>query len=297
MSRSSCIEPSGGRARGLTSVRYAVGSRPAAPSRYCRSNFAICANAGAATTPPKIAPRGSSTLTSTRRRGCLTPAPCRRTTRRTARRVAVRAGDLGRAGLAGDGVAGDLRRVARRAVLVDDAREHRLQLLVDRGRHDPPVLEARAASGRRRARRDAAGSRRRRSRSPRTPRRSGSASPRCPARSARCRSSCPTTGRAARTIPALSPGKSSPVDLPKPKRADPLRQVRRTELLGDRDRPDVDECERIFATVSVSVPRRSASWMHLSATWMPGAAELRLGVTSPSVSAPATVTTLNPAPG
>src|ERR1041385_6340965 len=36
---------------------------------YCRSNFAICAKAGAATTPPKIAVRGSSTITSTTNRG------------------------------------------------------------------------------------------------------------------------------------------------------------------------------------------------------------------------------------
>ena len=39
-------------------------------SRYWRSNFAIAAKAGAATTPPKIEPRGSSTLTSTTSRGC-----------------------------------------------------------------------------------------------------------------------------------------------------------------------------------------------------------------------------------
>jgi hypothetical protein len=32
-------------------------------SRYCSPNFAISANAGAATTPPQIAPRGSSTVT------------------------------------------------------------------------------------------------------------------------------------------------------------------------------------------------------------------------------------------
>src|SRR5438270_774641 len=57
-------------------------------------------------------------------------------------RVPVRPGDLRRSRLAGDGVAGDLRGVARRAVLVDDAGEHRLQLFVDRRRDDPPVLEA-----------------------------------------------------------------------------------------------------------------------------------------------------------
>ena len=47
------------------------GSRGASgwTSRYCRSNLAICAKAGAATTPPKIDPCGSSTVTSTTRRG------------------------------------------------------------------------------------------------------------------------------------------------------------------------------------------------------------------------------------
>src|SRR5262249_35386815 len=40
-------------------------------SRYCRSNEAICANAGAATTPPKIAFLGSSTDTRTTSLGSL----------------------------------------------------------------------------------------------------------------------------------------------------------------------------------------------------------------------------------
>ena len=62
--------------------------------------------------------------------------------------------------------------------------------------------------------------------------------------------------------------------------------------------PTFDEYDRIFATVSVSVPRSSASWMHLSATWMHGGSlNVDRGVTSPSVSAPATVTSLNTEPG
>ena len=54
------------RVQGAVSVFGSSGGTP----RYCRSNFAIAANAGAATTPPKIEPRGSSTLTRTTRRGC-----------------------------------------------------------------------------------------------------------------------------------------------------------------------------------------------------------------------------------
>jgi hypothetical protein len=38
-------------------------------SRYWRANLAISAKAGAATTPPQIAPRGSSTVTSMTSRG------------------------------------------------------------------------------------------------------------------------------------------------------------------------------------------------------------------------------------
>ena len=48
-------------------VAGASGGTP--PFRYCRSNFAICAKAGAATTPPQIAPFGSSTETRITRRG------------------------------------------------------------------------------------------------------------------------------------------------------------------------------------------------------------------------------------
>ena len=55
---------------GAQRVAEAVGaSGVMPPSRYCRSKRAIWENAGAATTPPKIAPRGSSTDTRMTRRG------------------------------------------------------------------------------------------------------------------------------------------------------------------------------------------------------------------------------------
>src|SRR3954469_7554299 len=52
-------------------VAVATGASGGTP-RYCRSNFEISANAGAATTPPKIAARGLSTTTSTASRGFAT---------------------------------------------------------------------------------------------------------------------------------------------------------------------------------------------------------------------------------
>jgi Recombinase len=45
-----------------------------ATSRYCRTNWAISAKTGPATTPPQIAPRGSSTVTRTTARGRLAGA-------------------------------------------------------------------------------------------------------------------------------------------------------------------------------------------------------------------------------
>src|SRR4029077_6390878 len=58
-------------AHGVVVVVAVAGASGGTP-RYCRSNFAICAKAGAATTPPKIAERGSSTITSTTSRGFAT---------------------------------------------------------------------------------------------------------------------------------------------------------------------------------------------------------------------------------
>ena len=62
--------------------------------------------------------------------------------------------------------------------------------------------------------------------------------------------------------------------------------------------PTLDERARISATVIVSVPRGSASWMIRSATWISyGRTKLVAGETRPSESAPATVTSLNVEPG
>ncbi len=62
--------------------------------------------------------------------------------------------------------------------------------------------------------------------------------------------------------------------------------------------PTFDERERICATLMRSVPRCSASWMHASAMWMHGGSvNCDVGVTSPSESAPETVTSLKTDPG
>jgi hypothetical protein len=62
--------------------------------------------------------------------------------------------------------------------------------------------------------------------------------------------------------------------------------------------PTFDERARICATVIVSVPRGSASWITRSATWIEyGSTKLVDGVTRCCESAPATVTTLNVEPG
>ena len=62
--------------------------------------------------------------------------------------------------------------------------------------------------------------------------------------------------------------------------------------------PTFDECERICETVSVSVPRGSASWTMRSATGIEyGSMNLVSGETMPVESAPAIVTSLNVEPG
>ena len=99
-------------------------------------------------------------------------------------------------------------------------------------------------------------------------------------------------------IPGLSPGKSIPVRRPKPKREiQPARAccLRRSARVIA---PTFDERARICATVIVSVPRGSASWMIRSATWIEyGRMKLVDGVTRCSERAPATVTSLKVEPG
>ena len=99
--------------------------------------------------------------------------------------------------------------------------------------------------------------------------------------------------------PALSPGRSMPVCRPKPNcvihfcMPDSWRYFRAIVTV-----PTFDERARICATVIVSVPRSSASWMRRSATWIEyGSVNFVCGVTSCSESAAPIVTTLNTEPG
>ena len=68
------------------------------------------------------------------------------------------------------------------------------------------------------------------------------------------------------TIPGLSPGKSIPVDRPKPNREIHCASRCCLSFSASVIAPTFDERARICATVIVSVPRGSASWMIRSAT-------------------------------
>ena len=61
-------------------------------------------------------------------------------------------------------------------------------------------------------------------------------------------------------MPGLSPGKSIPVGLPKPNRVIHFASRSGRASRAIVTAPTFDECARICATVSVSVPRGSASW-------------------------------------
>ena len=63
------------------------------------------------------------------------------------------------------------------------------------------------------------------------------------------------------TKPGLSPGKSMPVVLAEAEAVDPLASRSPPSFSASVIAPTLDECERICATVIVSVPRGSASWM------------------------------------
>ena len=99
--------------------------------------------------------------------------------------------------------------------------------------------------------------------------------------------------------PAVSPGKSMPVLRPKPNCSiHRFRRVSPSSVRAIVTVPTLDERCRICATVIVSVPRGSASWMRRSATWIEyGSVNFVCGVTRCSDSAPAIVTTLNTDPG
>ncbi len=101
------------------------------------------------------------------------------------------------------------------------------------------------------------------------------------------------------TMPGLSPGKSTPVGLPKPKRSiheasSPAAELLRRSVIV----PTFDDSERICRTVIRSVPRVCASWITRSATWIVGASVNDVvGETTLSSSAAAIVTILNVEPG
>ena len=99
-------------------------------------------------------------------------------------------------------------------------------------------------------------------------------------------------------MPALSPGKSTPVRRPKPKRPIHRSSLSFLSISASVIAPTFDERERICATLICSVPRCSASWMTRSATWIEyGSVNVVPGCTMPSESAPATVTSLKVEPG
>ena len=89
-----------------------------------------------------------------------------------------------------------------------------------------------------------------------------------------------------------------PVRRPKPKRAIHLDSRVAPTSRASVTAPTFDDRARISPTVIVSVPRGSASWMTLSATWIEyGSVYDVVAVTRCSESAAATVTSLKVEPG
>ncbi len=98
--------------------------------------------------------------------------------------------------------------------------------------------------------------------------------------------------------PCASPGASTPVRLPKPKRPIQPSTRSRPSICASVIVPTFEDCERICATVIRWVGRGSCSWMIRSATRIDdGSVNAVDGLTIPSESAAATVTTLNVEPG
>ena len=129
-------------------------------SRYCSAKRAMSRNAGAATTPPKIWPCGSSIETRTTSRGrARRDDPDERGDVVRVRVAAVRIGLRRGAGLAGDEVPGH-GRLAAGALRGDDALEHPHQLAGDRSPTRPAGARASRRAGRGRGRRGAAAPRR-----------------------------------------------------------------------------------------------------------------------------------------
>ena len=99
-------------------------------------------------------------------------------------------------------------------------------------------------------------------------------------------------------MPASSPGRSTPVGLPKPKRRTHWSKRRAPSVRPISAAPTLEDSARMPATARVSQPRSCASLISRSATWRTGG-RLNVvdGVTLPSSSAPATVNALNVEPG
>ena len=101
-----------------------------------------------------------------------------------------------------------------------------------------------------------------------------------------------------RAIPGLSPGKSIPVGRPNPNLETQEASSSAPSLPAIVTVPTLDEFARICRTVILSVPRLCASWIHRSAIRICGASTNWVaGVTTPSSSAAAIVTSLNVDPG
>ena len=270
-------------------------------SRYWSAKRAISWKAGAATTPPQIAPRGSSTVTRTTSRGLLR------------RDEADERGDVARVGVAA-------RAPACAAVPVLPA----TRVARDRGERAGPALARRRrpaaspspardrccetirrrfgrgrAARRRPARRGAAAPRRRRSRSRRRRRH-------LERRDRDALADRDVADRRARplldgsTIPRVSPGNSMPGLLAEAEAVDPAREPRPAEHLRDRDRADV---RRLREDLRDRHPLRSA---RSCASWIIAVGDLDrrygsvngvVGATTLSSSAAAIVTILNVEPG
>ena len=69
-------------------------------------------------------------------------------------------------------------------------------------------------------------------------------------------------------MPGLSPGKPIPVCCPKPNREIHFASRSFPSSSASMTAPTFDEWERICPTVSLSVPRCSASWMTRSEIWI-----------------------------
>ena len=99
-------------------------------------------------------------------------------------------------------------------------------------------------------------------------------------------------------MPDSSPGRSTPVGVPKPKRRTHWSKRLAPSRRPISAAPTFEDSARMPATSRVSQPRACASLISRSATCrIGGSVNGVVGVTLPSSSAPATVNALNVEPG